>query len=59
MDDETVAYGCEVLFSAERAQAVQRLVEESTGKPCPCKVGRACPLLPRRSDVAPAEAPAA
>lgn len=55
--DENAGYGCEVLFSAERAMAVQQLVEESTGKPCPCKVGRACPLLPR--DAAPAAAPAA
>jgi hypothetical protein len=44
---ETVAYGCEVLFSSERAQAVQDLIEGATGKPCPCKQGKTCPLLPR------------
>jgi hypothetical protein len=44
---ETAAYGCEVLFSSERAQAVQELIEGATGKPCPCKQGMACPLLPR------------
>jgi hypothetical protein len=44
---ETTAYGCEVLFSSERAQAVQNLIEGATGKPCPCKQGKTCPLLPR------------
>ena len=44
---ETAAYGCEVLFSSERAQAVQDLIEGATGRPCPCKQGKTCPLLPR------------
>jgi len=39
------AYGCEVLFDEERGLAVQELVEAATGEPCPCKQGRACPLL--------------
>lgn len=38
--------GCEVLFTREEAEAVQGLVEGATGKPCPCKQGVACPLLP-------------
>ena len=44
---ETTAYGCEVLFSSKRAQAVQNLIEGATGKPCPCKQGMTCPLLPK------------
>ncbi len=36
---------CEVLFTVEQADAVQRLVQDGTGQPCPCTAGRACPLL--------------
>ena len=38
--------GCELTFSREKAEQIQRLVEESTGKPCPCKTGQPCLLLP-------------
>lgn len=56
---EPAAYGCEVLFSKERSDALQKLIEGATGELCPCKQGRGCPLLPRRSNVAPIAAPAA
>jgi hypothetical protein len=29
----------------ETVMRVQRLVEESTGLPCPCKRGKPCPLV--------------
>ena len=45
--------GCELLFSAEKAEKVQALVEESTGRPCPCKAGEHCPLLPNDLRVLP------
>ena len=40
-------YGCEVLWDAEDAERVQELMEQGTGKPCPCKRGKRCPILPR------------
>jgi hypothetical protein len=42
---ETAAYGCEVLFDNDRAAMLQSIIEGSTGEPCPCKQGKACPLL--------------
>lgn len=39
-------YGCEILFDREQAAAMQELIERKTGDPCPCKQGKACPLLP-------------
>jgi hypothetical protein len=38
--------GCELLFSVEKAEQVQRMVEEATGEQCPCKRSAPCPLLP-------------
>ena len=40
-------YGCEVLWDAEKAQRVQDLMEQGTGKPCSCKTGKRCPILPK------------
>jgi len=40
-------YGCEVLWDAEDAKRVQELTEQGTGKPCPCKRGKRCPILPK------------
>jgi hypothetical protein len=34
------------MWGAEKAAAVQELVEEATGQPCPCKRLMTCPLLP-------------
>jgi hypothetical protein len=42
-----MSFGCEVLFDAERASAMQEMVERATGGPCPCKQAMPCPLLPR------------
>ena len=39
-------YGCEVLWDAEDAKRVQELMEQGTGKPCSCKKGKRCPILP-------------
>lgn len=38
--------GCEVLFDEDEAKRMQELVETALGRPCPCKTGRGCPLLP-------------
>jgi len=46
-----MAYGCEVLFGAKRAQDMQDMIERATGDVCPCKRGRVCPLLPREGAV--------
>lgn len=40
-------YGCEVLWDTEDAKRVQELMEQGTGKPCPCKRGKRCPILPK------------
>ena len=58
MDDDAVAYGCEVLFNSEQALHIQQLIETATGRPCPCKQGRTCPLLARQ-EVAASVEPAA
>ena len=46
-------WGCEVLWDAEDAKRVQELTELGTGKPCPCKVGKRCPFLPKTLAVVP------
>jgi len=46
-------YGCEVLWDAEDAKRVQELMEQGTGKPCPCKVGKRCPILPKTLAIVP------
>lgn len=38
--------GCEIMWDVDRADQAQRLIEESTGRPCPCVTGERCPLLP-------------
>ena len=35
------------MWDAEDAERVQELMEQGTGKPCPCKRGKRCPILPR------------
>ena len=42
--------GCVTLFGRERGADVNRMIEEATGEPCPCKQGGRCPLLPRPDD---------
>ena len=37
---------CEVMWDIETADRVQKL-EEEAGMPSPCRIGRACPFLPR------------
>lgn len=37
---------CEVAMGLIRGREIQELVEESTGRPCPCRLGHACPLEP-------------
>ena len=34
------------MWDAEDAKRVQELMEQGTGKPCPCKRGKRCPILP-------------
>ena len=46
-------YGCEVLWDAEKAQRVQELMEQGTGRPCPCKTGKRCPILPKTLAIVP------
>lgn len=44
------AYVCGRLFGNQRGAEIQQLVEDAVGGPCPCKMGRPCPLagaLPR------------
>lgn len=44
--EERNVYGCEVMWGDDKAGKIQRLIEESTGGPCPCKGGGRCPMLP-------------
>lgn len=37
---------CRLVFGREKASAIHALIERTTGEPCPCAQGRACPLLP-------------
>lgn len=46
-------YGCEVLWDAKDAARVQELMEQGTGKPCLCKRGKRCPILPDTLAVVP------
>jgi hypothetical protein len=39
-------YGCEILFTQEQGDKMMAMVERVTGKPCPCKSGDRCPILP-------------
>lgn len=34
------------MWDAVNAKRVQELIEMGTGRPCPCKTGRRCPILP-------------
>lgn len=36
---------CEALFGLKRGGQIIAAVEQDTGELCPCKQGRACPLL--------------
>lgn len=38
--------GCVTLFGPDRGAEVQLMVEAALGGPCPCKLGKVCPLLP-------------
>lgn len=37
---------CKEKFGEVRGSEVIALIERTTGELCPCKAGRACPLLP-------------
>lgn len=37
---------CQAMLGLERGAQIEALVERATGGPCPCRSGRACPLLP-------------
>jgi hypothetical protein len=52
-------FGCEILFDEADAELVMGLMEEGLGKPCPCKRGLRCPLLPKTLAVVSREAQAA
>lgn len=43
---------CEMLMPTSRAVALQELIEEQTGEPCPCKRDLDCPLMPLPRQVA-------
>jgi hypothetical protein len=47
-----VGTGCERVMRFLRGQEMQHLIEEATGRTCPCKIGLRCPL-----DFPPADAP--
>lgn len=36
---------CEAVYDMRTSEKVQALIEEATGKPCPCTGGLPCPLL--------------
>lgn len=39
--------GCDLAFDQAQAARVRSIVEEAAGGMCPCKVGKACPVLGR------------
>ena len=41
---------CEALMPTSRAIALQELIEDQTGAPCPCKQGQPCPLWPAEEE---------
>lgn len=46
------ALPCKTMFGEARGSEIIELVERTTGELCPCKAGRACPLLPAPGAVA-------
>lgn len=50
--------GCHNLFGEERGSEVKELIEYLTDSTCPCRTGRACPLLPQDSMAARDDSPA-
>lgn len=40
---------CEAIYGVERGARMLSIIERSTGVPCPCKQGKACPLMPSES----------
>jgi hypothetical protein len=37
--------GCELVWTTDMGAQAQRMIEDATGLPCPCKRGLTCPLL--------------
>lgn len=37
--------GCELLWDVETADRLQEMVEQATGRPCPCMEGLKCPIV--------------
>lgn len=35
---------CETLFGRDEGRAMQEMIEQATGRPCPCQRGKICPL---------------
>lgn len=46
------ALTCHEIFGDEQGAAMVALVRDATGQPCPCEVGRDCPLAPLLDDPA-------
>lgn len=43
----TMMQVCEAIYGRERAAEVQAFLEGALGRPCPCKQGQVCPLMPQ------------
>lgn len=43
---------CQVVMGVRRGQEMRALLEDVTGKPCPCAIGQRCPLRPAGSSPA-------
>lgn len=41
---------CKKMFGEVRGAEIVELIERTTGEDCPCKQGRACPILPAKSE---------
>ena len=46
---------CQAIYGIERGDELSAFIEQATGEPCPCRQGRACPMMP--ADVGEQERP--
>jgi hypothetical protein len=37
---------CQAVYGVERGDELSAFIEQVTGEPCPCRQGRACPMMP-------------
>lgn len=42
---------CEVIYGCKRGGQMMALLEGAMGRPCPCKQGAPCPLMPLDAQV--------